>query len=216
LAAKIYATAGIRGVDNRNLASVNSALNSEAIGLLRAGRPAELQALVNAHNATLQSADSVAVNTATPLTAAQYSAIGVTGVSEAYALHLLNDVVDASARSAVDTVREVQAMANAAAHIIAAGGTLAAARAITHEDLFALGIGYGDESSITNLQDALHALTSSAAVDTRDELSNLAQAKQLTAHFAELLPPVDPPQPIICYFDPLQNMQPSGPPVMAA
>jgi hypothetical protein len=221
LPVELYTTAAVKGVTVDNVNSINSALDSSTVDGAQTDTTAKLQTVVDAYNAILHSADGVAGNTAVALTSAQFGAIGVTGVngsaSEGTALHLLNDVVDSFAKTGFDTVPELQAMANAAAHIIAAaGGTLAAARAITHADLFALGIGYGDESSVTNFQDALHALTSSAAVDTRDELGNLAQATQLTVHFAELLPPVEPPQPVICYFDPLQNMQPSGPPVMVA
>jgi hypothetical protein len=218
---ELFGLAGVTGVNLGNFSSIYSALDSEPVDGTRADSTAEVQSIVNAYNAILRSADGVAGNSARALSGAQFSAVGVTGVSglasEGTALHLLNDVVDSSAKTGVDTVPELQAMANAAAHVIAAaGGTLAAARAITHADLFALGIAYGDESNITNLQDALHALTSSAAVDTRFELSNLAQATQLTVHFAELLSSVEPPQPIICYFDPLQNTQPSSHPVMVA
>ena len=221
LSSGLYSSAGVTGVSATNVGAINSALDSSSVNGAASDTTAEVQAIVDSYNAILHSADGMGGNTTIPLSAAQYSAIGVTGVSgpasAGTALHLLNDVVDTFTMTAVDTVPELQAMATAANHIIAAaGGTLAAARAITHADLFALGISYGDESSITKLQDALHALTSSAAVDTRDELANLAQQSQLIVQICLPLPPEVPPQPIICYCDPLALMQPSSPPVMMA
>jgi hypothetical protein len=169
LAAKIFATAGITGVDSSNLPSIYSALNSEAIGLLRASRPAELQALVDSYKAILQSADGVAGNTATPLTAAQYSAIGVTGVSGVTALHLLNDVVDASARAKVDTVPELQALANAAAHVMAGMD-------VSLVDLRALGISGVTATNLGTIQAALQANVNGSAIDTKGELQAMVNA----------------------------------------
>jgi hypothetical protein len=205
LGSGLYASASVTGVSSANVNAINSALDSLPVNGLVTDTTVEVQAIVDSYNAILHSADGIGGNTTVPLVAAQYSAIGVTGVSGSAsagtALYLLNDMVDTFTMTGVDTVPELQAMATAAAHIIAAaGGTLAAARAISHADLFALGIGYGDESSITNLQDALHALTSSAEVDTRAELANLAQATQLFAQGGLLLPPEQLPQPPVCYL----------------
>lgn len=256
---ELFGLAGVTGVNLDNWKAIYSALDSSHVNGALTETKAEVQTIVDSYNAILHSADGVGGNTVAPLTAFDYTNIGVTGVAEATdyivydpgpipmvlgliapegnpgtspwtspepagisyytregsALHLLNDVVDSFAKTSVDTVPELQAIADAANHIIAAaGGTLAAARAITHADLFALGIGYGDESSITVFQDALHALTSSAAVDTRDELSNLALATQLVAHVGLLLPPEQPPQPPVCYL--LLDMQPGSQPVITA
>ncbi len=262
LSVGLYTAAGVTGVTADNVNAINSALDSSYVNGALTDTTVEVQTLVDSYNAILHSADGVGGNTVAPLTAFDYSNIGVTGVAEGTdyiiydaspmpvplglnapegnpgtspwtspepagisyytregsGLHLLNDVVDSFAKTAVDTVPELQAIADAANHIIAAaGGTLAAARAISHSDLFALGISYGDESSITKLQDALHALTSSAAVDTRDELANLAQRAQLTVFTDVPIAPVDQPQPdqTGC-IDLRQFMQPSVQPIMIA
>lgn len=120
-----YVTAGATGVTAVNLAAINSALNSTPVTGAKADTTDKVQSIVNDYTAILNSADGTAGNTATPLTAAQYTDIGVTGVSTGSALHLLDDVVDGKATTAVDTVAEVQALADAAAHVMtgAAGAT---------------------------------------------------------------------------------------------
>jgi hypothetical protein len=124
----------------------------------------------------LASADgNPTANTATPLTGAQYTAIGVTGVSgtatPGSALALLDDVVDLSASTAVDTVPEVQALSVAASHAISAasGGV-----GLTVQELGLLGI-----TGVTsgNLALALAAIANTAdtgvGVDTRFELQQV-------------------------------------------
>lgn len=184
LGANIYATAGVTGVNSSNLDSINSALNSEAITMPGLSRTADVQALVNAYDAILASADGMAGNTVVALTGAQYAAVGVGGISgtatPGTALHLLNDVVDARTRSAVDTVPELQALADAANHVMAAvGGTAASAAALTFADLGALGI-YGlENANLAQVQSQLQTRPSGAAVDTLDELQTLVSATRI-------------------------------------
>ncbi len=178
LSASVFATAGVNGVNSGNLSSINSALNSDAIDGLLVTRSGELQHIVDAYSAILQSADGVADNTATALTGAQYTAVGVTGVSgtatEGSALHLLDSVVDASATAKVDTVPELQAMANAASHVMAAaGGTSTDAAALTYNDLLALGINTGQRGGIIEAVRAELTAVTHAAVDTQAELQAL-------------------------------------------
>lgn len=185
LGTDIYAAAGVSGVDSSNVSSINSALNSAPITAFDVLSTGAVQTIVNAYNAILDSADGVAGNTPTALTGAQYKAIGVTGVNglaaEGSALHLLDDVVDSSARSAVDTLPELQAMADAAAHVIAAvGGTPAQAAAVSAADLKALGMVGVESTYLAGVQAALQALTTGAAVDTRTELQALVSMHHIS------------------------------------
>jgi hypothetical protein len=92
-----YVAAGVTGVTTANIAEINSALNSAAITGAQASTTAQVQAIVNAYAAIQASADGVAANTTPALTAAQYSAIGVTGAgTSTNGLSLLDSVVDAS------------------------------------------------------------------------------------------------------------------------
>lgn len=170
-----YAAAGAKGVSAANLASINSALDSAVVNGALADTAPEIQTIVDGYNAILNSADGVAGNTTTALTGAQYGAIGVTGVSgtasAGNALFLLDDAVDSSARSAVDAEPEVQAMADAANHVMAAaGGTAAQAAALTQSDLGALGVTGVNATNLAAIQAAVQAAASDSAVDTRAEL----------------------------------------------
>lgn len=173
-----YMVAGIKGVTAGNLGAVNDALNSASIKGASVDTAPEVQALVNAYKAILASADGIAGNTATPLTDVQYATIGVTGVSAATGagttLNLLDDVVDRSASAAaVDTVGEVQAMADAAADVLAAaGGTAAQAAALSLSDLVALGVTGVTSDNLVAVQAKIQSATD-AAVDTRTEVQGI-------------------------------------------
>ncbi|PQA85063.1 hypothetical protein C5F52_03465 [Limnohabitans sp. TS-CS-82] len=178
-----FAAAGITGVDSTNFAAINSALNSAAVNGAAADTKPEVQAIVDAYNAIKANADGTANNNATNPTAAQYTAIGVTGVNSAEKESLLGDVVDAKPFTAVDTVAEVQALADAAAAVMtgATGGT-----APTQSQLEALGITGVTPANLAAVQAAIAANGSGAAgVDTLTELqtvvTNAAAAAALDA-----------------------------------
>jgi hypothetical protein len=149
-----FTAAGVTGVDSSNLAAVSSALNSAGVNGTAADTTAEVQAIVNAFNAIKANADGTANNNATNPTQAQYAAIGVTGVSSANAESLLGDVVDGKPFADVDTVSEVQALANAANAVLtgAAGGT-----APTLAQLQALGITNVNAANLADVQAAIAA-----------------------------------------------------------
>ena len=97
-----YAAAGVTGVSSANLAAINDAINSQngadnTLGTVDdrgdADSAAEVQAIVNAYNKIITAADGNDSNVPTQPTAADYAAIGVTGVTEASAA-LLSDVVN--------------------------------------------------------------------------------------------------------------------------
>lgn len=175
--ADVYATAGVHGVDSSNLAAVNSTLNSTAISTMDILRSSDVQGIVDAYSAILQSADGVAGNTTAALTAAQYAKVGVTGLSgsasDGSALHLLNDTLDGLRATTVDTVPELQAVANAANHVIAAVGTNGD---VTLQDLKLLGITGVNASNLSAVLYGLHHTTTATAVDTHVELQNFANA----------------------------------------
>ncbi len=178
LATGVYATALVVGVNAGNLASINSALDSQFINGVLADTTSEVQTIVDGYKAILASADGGAALTTTPLTGAQYTAIGVTGVSglsaPGNALHLLDDVVDGSVTAAVDTELEVQALADAAGRVIsgAAGGT-----APTQTDLGVLGITGVTPGNLAAVQAAIAATADNGTgVDTKPELQAVVNA----------------------------------------
>jgi hypothetical protein len=181
--AATYALAGITGVSATasgttlaNLAAINSALNSGLIDGTKAGTVAGVQAIVNAYNLILRSADGQANNTTTALTGNQYADVGITGYSgtntppaEGSALHLLDNVVDLSNASAVNLYANLQLIATAAQHVMngVAGGT-----APDLNDLIRLGVTGVDNNTLATAQLAISRATNTD-VDTLSELQRV-------------------------------------------
>ena len=168
LAASVFATAGVTGVDGTNLSAIRSALDSTPVNGLAADTTAEVQTIVDAYNAIKANADSAATANATQ---AQYAAVGVTGVDSAVKTSLLGDVVDAKAFADVDTVGELQALATAAAAVMtgAAAGT-----APIKAQLEALGITGVTDANLASVQAAIAATADDGTgVDTLSELQTV-------------------------------------------
>ncbi len=113
-----YASAGVTGVTSTNLAAINSVLNSTAIQGSQADTLAEVQAIVNAYTKVLNAADGKDSNTQVVLTALDFKALGVSGVTDAAAL-LLSDVIDGKINAKVDSAAELQELADATNAVIA-------------------------------------------------------------------------------------------------
>ena len=171
VATSVFATAGVTGVDSTNVAAIQSALNSAAVVGTSADTLAEVQAIVDAYNAIKANADGAANNNATNPTAAQYAAIGVTGVDSNVKTSLLGDVVDAKPFSAVDTVSEVQALADAAAAVMTAAAGPTSGNAPTRAQLEALGITGVTDANLQYVQDSIaRTADDGIGVDTLAEL----------------------------------------------
>ena len=170
-----YSAAGVTGITATNLASINSALDSAAIDGARADTLPKVQAIVDAFNAILSGADGTGGST--PITAAQYFAIGVMGVTgtnaDGTALKLLDDVADRSGTTAVDTTAKVQALADAAARVMALTANPSSSVSPSAQDLDLL-LGNTDvtAANLVAIQNALQ-LATDAGVDTRAELQAL-------------------------------------------
>ena len=178
-----------------NLAAVNSALNSAAIDANAADTTGEVQAIVDAYQAILASADGTVGNTSTPLTGNQYAQVGVTGLSgtsapaQGSAGFLLNNVVDGKTRDAVDSVPELQTLADAATRVIAhAGG--GAGTAPTLDDFGYLGLTNVTSANLGTAQSAI-ARSTAIGVDTLAELRAVVDSALTTP------PPPNPSLPNI-------------------
>jgi hypothetical protein len=109
----VYAKAGITGVDANNLDEINSVLNSAAVDSTATNSVAKVQAIVDAYNKVLASANGTDGDATNAVSASEFTVLGVTGVDSATAA-LLSDVVDSKNSGDVDTVAELQALADAA------------------------------------------------------------------------------------------------------
>jgi hypothetical protein len=161
LNAASYSAAGVTGVVDGaagNIAAINSALDSGPINGARADTVVEVQAVVDAFTAILNGANSTAGST--PVTADQYFAIGVSGVSgsslDGTALRLLDDVADWAAKADVSTTAKVQAMADAAARVVDLTGnpsaSLSSSNSPSTQALANLGITGVDTSNLAAVQ----------------------------------------------------------------
>ena len=177
------------GVTAANIAAINSALDSSLVDGGKADTTGEVQTIVDAYKAILATADGSA-NTPTPvLTGDQYAAIGVTGVSGASApvagtaLYLLDSVIDGKTNGNVDSVIEVQQLADAAGRVMTgvAGGT-----APSLADFGFLGINGVNAINLATVQAAIDN-TTATNVDTLADLQAVVDAALASPSLATTL-----------------------------
>ena len=110
-----YTAAGVTGFGSAGqptVAQINEALATSSVVGTDADSAAEVQGIVNAWQTILTNADGTADNAPAP-TAADYDKLGITGVASGSPVEtLLGDVIDAKTNPEVDTVAEVQALAD--------------------------------------------------------------------------------------------------------
>lgn len=114
-----YTTAGVTGVTSSNVAAINSALNDADITGAKTDTTAKIQSLVDSYNLILATADGISGNGTAP-TATDYANIGINGIDTAQEVRLLGSVIDGKTNAAVDTVAELQALADAVQAVIGA------------------------------------------------------------------------------------------------
>jgi hypothetical protein len=167
-----YTAAGVTGVTSANLASINSALDSQEVNGAATTTAAQIQLVVDGYKAILAAADGVDnLTTAANPTQDNYKNIGVTGVDTPAKLSLLGDVIDSKAKADVDTVPEVQALADAVAAVLtgAAGGTPP-----TLAQLQLLGLTGLNPANLAQVQKVIAATPDDGTgVDTLPELQGL-------------------------------------------
>jgi hypothetical protein len=157
---------GLTGVTSTNLGAILSAIGAGADDGSGISTLASLQALINAYNVILASADG-SLDGDDIANASQYAAIGVTGVTSGAGESLLGDVIDGSVSTAVDTVSEIQGLADAVAGVLA--GAAGTANEPTLAGLQALGITGVTSGNLA----AIHAAIAATA-DNGSEVSTLA------------------------------------------
>jgi hypothetical protein len=165
---------GVTGVTSANLAPVNSFI--AVLTATETDSLPEVQALVDAFAKVASSANGVA-DGATPLSAVEFAALGLSSVDTASEVGLLNEFIDRQAASAVDSYSELSVIASRVTRLMGEAAGVAASPALTASDLAALGI-----SGVTaeNLAEVLAAIRASADdgsdIDTLSELQILVAA----------------------------------------
>lgn len=176
----LYQNAGVVRTNANNLDAYNSALNSAAVAGAQADTTGEVQDIIDAYNTILNLADG-GKTTSTFATDVQYQLIGVTGLDNPTTVlrsdkaQLLSDAIDRKSTADVDTVPEVQALADAVIAVMkAANGVISGAGALTRAQLEALGV---QNLTDTNMPAVLAAIAATAddgtAVNTVAKLQAL-------------------------------------------
>jgi hypothetical protein len=177
-AESVYTTAGVTGLQGNAtlLAAVNTALASTAITGTLVDTTVEVQTIVDAYAAIMAEANGSADDTnGTDPSAATYQAVGVTLgaiATNTNGLSLLNDLVGERHPADVDSVSDLNTLADAVNRllVVAAGGT--ASPAFTAAELNAL-LGVGTVTP-ENLASVLQAIA--ATSDNGSGISELALA----------------------------------------
>ena len=163
-----YTTALVSGVNASNLAAINDVLNSGAVNGNAADTTAEIQAIVDAYTKILAAADGTGGNGVLP-GAGDYAAIGVTGVDAGAETSLLGSVIDKKASSAVDTLAEMQALANAVQAVM--DGANGATGLPTKAQLELLGMTGVTDANLAAIQKAIaDTINDGSAVDSLAKL----------------------------------------------
>lgn len=180
---------GIGGTGQPTLAMINSVLNDPDIGAAQTNTVAQLQAIVNAYAAILQSADGVANNDSVNPTQAQYATLGVSGVDTAQEESLLGDVLDTASRNgvatdgaAVNTVTKLQALADAVQAVMDS----AAGVSPTKAQLELLGVSGVTDANLASIQAALAAANDATELNTLTGLQSIVTSIATAAQYDAL------------------------------
>jgi hypothetical protein len=183
-----FARAGITGVNSINIFGVNSALASAAVTDASVDTLVKAQTVVDSFLSILAEANGLAPD-ATPAqdpTAQDYMNIGATraaGLNMA-GLALLNEVIRDLPFQAVDSISEIEALANTVSKIIALANGTAPSSNLTLQDMQALGItGVTTGVDTGQLQNFIVLLKSSG--DTATPADSLAELRALLQTAAE-------------------------------
>jgi hypothetical protein len=162
-----FANAGVTGVNNANISSLNTFL--AVISESGSDSQSEVQATVDALAKLVSAANGFADNGAT-LNAADYESLGLGSINTSAEVTLLNDVLDSKTAVAVDTYVEVSSLASIVTKIIGETSGTVASPALTPQDFIALGI---PGVATSNLEEVLSALRNSSNNNPVTDLSSL-------------------------------------------
>jgi hypothetical protein len=119
LAVAVYEAAGVLGVDPTNVAAINSALDSALVNGADTTTTTDVQAIVDAYVSVLGLANgSGGTNPGNFPAASAYGSLGVSGVTAGASADLLGSVIDVKLTTDVDTVVELQALAEAVKAVV--------------------------------------------------------------------------------------------------
>jgi hypothetical protein len=166
-----YTYMNLDGVDAGNYQAFNSVLNAAAVTSTDVDSLTKMQTIVDSYSKVMDIADSLAFAGTLP-TQTDYNQIGIAGIDSAVELQLLNQIVDLKSFSDIDTIVDLQALADAVQSVIA--GAAGAANLPTQIELNLLGFDAVTGANISAIQAAIAATADDGSgVGTYGELALL-------------------------------------------
>jgi hypothetical protein len=162
-----FAAVSVTGVDQVNLASINTVL--EVLNAAATDSRSEVQAIADIYSIILNGADGTS-NSAISLTFTQYQGLGLTAITTSAHAGLLSSILDSRSRDDVDTYVELQAIASVVARlaVVAAGGV--ASPALTPADFALIGVAGVTTSNLAAVIAAISATANASEIDTLAKL----------------------------------------------
>jgi hypothetical protein len=162
---------GVTGVDSANIGAVNTFIAYKSV--TDTDSQAEVQALVDAYAKVVALANGAA-DGGVPLTATEFSSLGLPDVDTPAEVDLLNELIDIRPTSAVDSYQELAALASLVTRFIGEAAGTPAVPALTPADFAALGLSGVTEA---NLAEVLAAIRASGAdgsgIDSLSEMRSI-------------------------------------------
>lgn len=200
-----YSDAKVTGVTDDNLAAINDALATASVTDTSVNTAEKLQLVVNAYNQIISLANGAVNTDILPPTFTEYQLIGVTGLdaSTTQATKLLSSVIDLKRYADIDTINEIQALADIAKRVIAAAAGKAT---LTAAELEALGLNLNGVIDFTKVNSAIEVTKDDGSgVDSFEELQTLidgvvgtaATALQSIVDFAQANTDSTPTPPVV-------------------
>ncbi|MEI7507557.1 MAG: hypothetical protein WCK23_12160, partial [Actinomycetes bacterium] len=162
---------GVTGVDSANIAAVNTFIAYKAAA--DTDSRAEVQSLVDAYAKVVSLANGAA-DGGVPLTAAEFSSLGLPAVDTPAEVNLLNELIDIRPTSAVDSYQEIAALASIVTRFIGEVGGTPAVPALTPADFAALGLSGVTDANLAEVLAAIRASgTDGSGIDSLSEMRSI-------------------------------------------
>lgn len=200
-----YSDAKVTGVTFKNIDAINDALATASVTDTSVNTAEKLQLVVNAYNQIISLANGAVNTDILQPTFTEYQLIGVTGLdaSTTKATNLLSSVIDLKHYEDIDTINDIQALADIAKRVIAAAAGKAT---LTAAELEALGLNLSGVIDFTKVNSAIEATKDDGSgVDSLEELQTLidgvigtaASALQSIVDFAQANTDSAPTPPVV-------------------
>ena len=173
-----YQALHLNHITQHSVAAVNSVLDLNTITSSDVNTVSKIQTLFDSFNKVLNLADGNTLGSDQP-SQSDFTSIGITGIDDTAKLQLLNQVLDLKQEVQVNSVTELQAIADAVQLVVAtAAGT---SSALTEADMLILGFASVTNANIASIKSAIAATEADGSgVDSVGKLIQLIDSTPVT------------------------------------